>query len=104
MARYRIEFSREWLRGRWGYIDRIFHKLGGKESEPSRTDDSWLVEFKGKPRELGAYLSERLELKDKDFRQFGSIFEITEVPSPGEPSSRESGAAIPARRLGAPSY
>ena len=65
MARYRIEFSRDWLRGRWGYIDRIFFKLGGKETEPSRTEDAWLVEYKGKPRALGAYLTDVLELKEK---------------------------------------
>ncbi len=103
MARYRIEFSRDWLRGRWGYIDRIFCQLGGKETEPSRTEDAWLVEYKGKPRELGNYLTGRLELKQKDFRQFGAIFEISEVPSPKKAPRRRRPAPTGARRLTAPS-
>jgi hypothetical protein len=102
MARYRIEFSRDWIRGRWGYIDRIFSRLGGKETEPSRTENAWFVEFKGKPRELGKYLSERLNLKHRDFHQFGTIFEITEVSSPDRPSFSRRPARRGVRRLNAP--
>lgn len=85
MARYRIEFSRDWIRGRWGFIDRMFNKLGGKETEPSRIENAWLVEFKGRPSELGKYLTETLELKARDLKQFGAIFEITRVSPPESP-------------------
>ncbi|MCZ6557283.1 MAG: hypothetical protein O7E56_05450 [SAR324 cluster bacterium] len=95
MARYRVQFSRDWIRGRWGFIDRMFHDLGGKETEPSRTDNAWLVEFRGSPQDLGRYLSERLELKWKDVSQFGSIFNISENPSPNGSAARRR---APARR------
>ena len=81
MARYRVSFSREWIRGRWGFIDRFFHDLGGRVTEPSRTENAWFVEFKGNPRSLGRYLSDKLELRQEDLHQFGAIFEI-EVMEP----------------------
>ncbi len=99
MARYRIEFSRDWIRGRWGYIDRIFYKLGGKETEPSRTENAWFVEFKGRPNELGNFLAELLNIKASDFRQFGTIFEITQVSPPGRPRRRRGAARPGVRRL-----
>ena len=102
MARYRIEFSRDWIRGRWGYIDRIFYKLGGRETEPSRTENAWLVEFGGTAKALGAYLTERLELKREDLSLFGAIFEISEVSSPNNPSSKRSSSSPRRKRLTAP--
>lgn len=101
MARFRVQFSRDWIRGRWGFIDRMFHDLGGKETEPSRTDNAWLVEFRGNPQDLGRYLSERLELKWKDVSQFGSIFNISEIPSPNG-SAAERRAPARRRHLSAP--
>ena len=102
MARYRIEFSRDWIRGRWGFIDRMFYKLGGKETEPSRLENAWLVEFNGNPRALGTYLAERLEIQEKDFAQFGTIFEISEVAAPiAQSPPAPSGGAAP-KRLGTP--
>jgi len=102
MARYRVEFSRDWIRGRWGFIDRFFYKLGGKETEPSRTENAWFLEFKGRPGQLGAFISERLNIKARDFQQFGTIFEISEVASPSRPAARRKAARPGARRLTAP--
>jgi len=102
MARYRIEFSRDWIRGRWGYIDRIFDGLGGQVTEPSRTENAWLVDYKGDSRSLGIFLSKRLELTQEHFREFGSIFEIQMVSNP-RPNPRErTGRASHVRRLTAP--
>jgi len=99
MARYRIEFSREWIRGRWGFIDNIFNELGGRVSEPSRTENAWIVNFKGDARTLGRYMSDRLELTQEHFRQFGSIFEITQVGAAQPNPTQERKRAVPQRRL-----
>ncbi len=100
MARYRIEFSRDWIRGRWGFIDRIFHQLGGRETEPSRTENAWLVEFRGNARALGNYITDVLELQPKDFRQFGTIFEITTVAASAKKRKRRPAALPRPRRTG----
>ena len=102
MARYRIEFSRDWIRGRWGYIDRIFDGLGGRVTEPSRTENAWLVEYKGDSRALGNFLSKRLEITHDHFREFGSIFEIQMVSSPDAAPRSRTGRAAHTRRLTAP--
>ena len=81
MARYRIEFTNEWLRGRWGFIDRTFYQLGGKVTDLSKTENAWLVSFRGTPGTLGKYLTEMLQITPEHFDQFGTIFEILELPS-----------------------
>jgi len=82
MARYRVEFSRDWLTGRWGFTDRLFNRLGGRETEPSHLEDAWLVEFHGTPRNLGKILSKALNIQAEDYRRFGTIFEVQEVDAP----------------------
>jgi len=79
MAMYRVEFARDWITGRWGFTDRVFQDLKGRETEPSRLENAWLVEFTGQPPALGRLLSQRLNIQEKDFRRFGPIFEITVV-------------------------
>ncbi len=84
MVRYRVSFDREWVMGRWGFIDRMFFTLGGREAEPKGTSNAWLVSFNGKPRDLGRILQDRLNLETTDQSQFGTIFEITEMQDRGE--------------------
>ncbi|MBI4082294.1 MAG: hypothetical protein HY423_06750 [Candidatus Lambdaproteobacteria bacterium] len=87
MARYRVEFSREWILGRWGFTDRVFYELGGVVTEPSRLENAWLVEFRGKPRALGQIIVGKLGIHAGDRARYGTIFEITEMPPP-EPAAR----------------
>jgi hypothetical protein len=87
MTRYRVEFCRDWLLGRWGFTDRLFNKLGGKETEPSRLENAWLLNFKGNPRALGRFLSHELNIQKADFDRFGTIFEIQELTGPAEPET-----------------
>ena len=82
MALYRVEFSGEWLVGRWGFIDRMFHDMGGRPSDSARLENAWLVEFKLGPGALGKSISERLLLKQADFSQFGVIFDIRKIARP----------------------
>ena len=103
MARYRVEFSREWIMGRWGFIDRMFHDMGGRPTEPSRLENAWRVEFEGDAATLGRSLSEGLGLKQQDFSQFGTIFEISEIGRAAAAEHHESGHGRPlprSRRLG----
>ena len=79
MARYRVEFSRDWILGRWGFTDRLFHELGGRVTEPSRLENAWLVEYRGNARTLGRYLSSALNIQVADFERYGTIFEIQEL-------------------------
>ncbi len=83
MARYRVEFCRDWILGRWGFTDRLFFELGGKVTEPSRLENAWLVDYRGNAQALGRYLSEALNIQEADFERFGTIFEIQELP--GDP-------------------
>ena len=103
MARYRIEFSRDWIRGRWGFIDRMFHKLGGKETEPSRLENAWLVEYKGIPHDLGNYISDLLEINPSDLQQFGTIFEITVISESKKPRGKRPRLRQAPKRISAPS-
>jgi hypothetical protein len=82
MARYRIAFAREWVLGRWGYLDRFFHELGGRQTDPSGLQNAWVVEYRGNPRRLGRELAMALNIQTADYRQFGPIFEIEEIPGP----------------------
>ena len=79
MYLYRVEFSKDWITGRWGYVDRAFFELKGRETEPSRLENAWLVHYAGAANKLGSMLSERLNIQPKDFKQFGTIFEITRL-------------------------
>ena len=76
MAFYRVEFSEDWIKGRWGFTDRVFTQLKGRETEPSRLENAWLVNFNGSPAALGVLLSDQLNIQAKDFRRFGNIFQI----------------------------
>jgi hypothetical protein len=89
MPRYRIAFAREWALGRWGYLDRFFHDLGGRESEPSGLENAWLVDYRGNARRLGRELAMALNLASGDFRKYGPIFEIEELAAPFPPETRE---------------
>ena len=80
MAMYRVEFARDWITGRWGFTDRVIRELKGRETEPSRLENAWLIEFSGQPPALGRLLSQKLNIQEKDFRRFGPIFEITMAP------------------------
>ena len=84
MAHYRVEFSSEWIMGRWGFIDRMFHDMGGRPSDAARLENAWLVDFKLGPGALGKLLSERLHLKQADFFKFGVIFDILGACPPGQ--------------------
>ena len=79
MALYRVEFARDWIMGRWGFTDRVFQQMKGRETEPSRLENAWLVDFPGHPPALGQLLSQKLNIQEKDFRRFGPIFEIALV-------------------------
>ena len=82
MARYRVEFSRDWIMGRWGFIDRMFYDMGGRPADRARLENAWLVDFKQGPGELGKMLAGRLDLKQADYSQFGVIFDIRELGRP----------------------
>jgi hypothetical protein len=94
MPRYRIAFAREWTLGRWGFLDRFFHDLGGHQSEPSGLDNSWIVEYRGQARHLGREIAKELNIQANDYRKFGPIFEIEEVPGQ-RPASRRNSANEP---------
>ncbi len=82
MALYRVEFAREWITGRWGFTDRVFHDLKGRVTEPSRLENAWLVNFRGPASALGNLLTGMLNIQRADFRRFGTIFEITILDDP----------------------
>jgi hypothetical protein len=106
MPLYRVVFAREWTMGRWGFLDRFFHDLGGREGDSSKLDNSWVVHYRGNARRLGRELAMALNIQEADYRKFGPIFEIEELaeskgaaeraaeegPSPPktEPTGRES--------------
>ena len=81
MALYRVKFSKEWVMGRWGFIDRMFYEMGGRPTDSARLENTWLVDFQSGPRELGKLLSERLYVKPVDYSRFGVIFDIQELAS-----------------------
>lgn len=80
MPRYRIEFSREWITGRWGFTDRVITDLGGRVADPQRLENAWVVDYKGRPVPLGRLLMRLLNIQRADFERFGPIFDITEIP------------------------
>ena len=89
MPRYRIAFAREWALGRWGYLDRFFHDLGGRESEPSGLANAWVVDYRGNPRRLGRELALALNIAAGDYQKYGPFFEIEELAGPRPPAARD---------------
>ncbi len=100
MYLYRVEFSRDWITGRWGYVDRIFFELKGRETEPSRLENAWLVGYPGAADRLGRRLSNLLNIQARDFARFGTIFEITRLSKEEaeQLTQRKNPRANPARR------
>jgi hypothetical protein len=92
MTLYRVEFAKEWITGRWGFTDRVFTELKGRETEPSRLENAWLVNFRGTASDLGDLLTERLNIQRADLRQLGTIFQITILSKPHGPEPRRSRA------------
>lgn len=77
--RYQVRFDRHWLTGRWGFTDRVFYDLGGRELEPKRISNTWVVQYKGTPGDLGRLLSQLLNIQAADHQRFGAIFEVSEI-------------------------
>lgn len=102
MTLYRVEFSEDWIKGRWGYTDRVFHTLKGRVTEPSRLENAWLVDYTGHPAALGDVLSEMLNIKNKDYQKFGTIFEIIQLSDSETPTHRGGKGGRQARRPTSP--
>jgi hypothetical protein len=103
MPRYKVVFSKRWLTGRWGFTDRVLDQMGGKPSEPSRTENAWLVPFEGTPFELGRLLTEALHISRSRDARGGAVFHVESL-EPREPKPRR-GKSQPqrgARRLPPP--
>jgi hypothetical protein len=90
MTLYRVEFAQEWITGRWGYTDRVFTGMKGRETEPSRLENAWLVNFNGTASDLGDLLIDQLNIQRDDLRRFGTIFEIAILSKPHGPEQRRS--------------
>lgn len=88
MTLYRVEFARDWITGRWGFTDRVLTELNGRETEPSRLENAWMLEYAGTASDLGDLLSERLNIQRADLRRVGTIFEITILSAPHGPEPR----------------
>ncbi len=91
MTVYQVEFSEDWIRGRWGFTDRVFSDLRGKEADPSLARNTWVVNYQGTPSDLGGLLSEMLNIQANDFQRFGAIFQITPLSDPVESPPSASG-------------
>ena len=76
MTFYRVDFSNDWIMGRWGFTDRLFHQLKGRGVDSIGLENAWLLNFNGGPAELGDLLTDRLTIQPRDFHRFGTIFEI----------------------------
>ena len=76
MTYYRVDFSDDWIKGRWGFTDRVFDRLNGREVDSAGMINAWLLNFKGGPAELGDLLTDLLTIQPRDFHRFGAIFEI----------------------------
>jgi len=84
MPKYRVSFINDWITGRWGFTDRVFHDLKGREADPTHSENAWVVNFTGSAEALGRILTKHLNIQAMDFERFGSIFEITRELDPGE--------------------
>ncbi|MDH4121564.1 MAG: hypothetical protein OEV94_07660 [Deltaproteobacteria bacterium] len=89
MANYKVEFNPEWLRGRWGFTDRVMTQLGGQAADRSKINNAWVLSYQGKPRDLGRLLTELLELQQFDFLQLGVLFDIHSLDPPSEDPPRK---------------
>jgi hypothetical protein len=103
MALYRVEFSNDWIMGRWGFTDAALSRLKGRVTEPSRLENAWVVDFPGSPAALGDLLSARLNIQASDYARCGTIFEITILSGspaamPRRPRSRQPAAPPPWER------
>ena len=76
MPEYRVTFSPDWIKGRWGFTDRLFTQLKGKRY-PSEVVSAWVVRYRGNPANLGRLLMSELNIQPTDFENFGAIFEIS---------------------------
>lgn len=88
--------------GRWGFIDHMFHEMGGRPADRARMENAWLVNYKKGPGALGKMLAERLELKPADYSQFGVIFDIRELSRRNNSAAEHRRPKPRLRRLGAP--
>lgn len=86
--------------GRWGFIDHMFYELGGQPADRGRLEYAWLVDYPKGADRLGELLSKRLDLKDKDLSQFGTIFDIRELGAQPQASTGQRSPIPRARRLG----
>ena len=81
MPHYRVKFSPEWLKGRWGFTDRVLTLMGGRSTDDSHLEATWVVNFRGSPMALGKRLSNELDL-DPIGRRSLTVFDIKQIPSP----------------------
>ena len=63
MTIYHVEFSKDWITGRWGFTDRVLTELNARVTEPSRLENAWVLNFAGTASDLGDLLSERLNIQ-----------------------------------------
>ena len=95
--------------GRWGFIDRMFHDMGGRPTDAGRLENAWLVDYQKGAGDLGKMLAEQLDLKQADLSQFGTIFDIKRLSAPDEPADSSTGSrkrhpTPRARRLDSPEH
>lgn len=94
MTTYRVEFSGDWITGRWGFTDRVLTNLRARVTEPSRLENAWVLDYAGTASDLGDVLSAQLNIQPADFRRFGMIFEITILSKPHAPEPRRSRSRV----------
>ena len=92
MTVYQVEFSDDWIRGRWGFTDRVFNDLKGREADAILGRNTWVVNFQGTPSDLGGLLTEMLNIQTNDFQRFGTIFQITPLSDPDDSPLSASGS------------
>jgi len=91
MPQYKVEFSREWLTGRWGFVDRVMTQAGAKATDESRLQHAWLINYKGSPQNLGRFLAQELNIQRKDFLAVGSVFNIVGLDPLPPPAPKPRG-------------
>ena len=94
---YRVDFSKDWIKGRWGFTDRLFTQLKGRRY-PSEVAIAWVVTYHGTPAALGQVLMRELNIQPKDFQHYGPIFEMRQLDDESAKRLRQSRAlgALPA--------
>ena len=83
MARYRVRFSRGWITGRWGFVDRVMDRMGAKCVDPAKVRPVWALDYTRSPIELGRYLTKALNLPLSHDPKLGAIFDIEEIDGGG---------------------